>query len=293
MELVQIGQRKIPDWVKVRLPGGENFSNLHAMMRGRELHTVCEEARCPNIAECWGAGTATFLILGDICTRHCGFCSIRAGKPGDPDENEPMKVAESVRQMGIDYAVITSVNRDDLPDGGASVFVRCMKEIRRLVPGCKVELLIPDFNGNSDALKEVVDAKPDVLGHNIETTRQLHRKVRPFGTYDRALRVLRTIKELDPGMPAKSNIILGFGETEEDVIRIMKDLRSVSCDLLTITQYLRPARMNLPVEKYYHPEEFQRLREIGMELGFRHVEAGALVRTSYHAKEQWMAARVS
>jgi len=285
---------RLPPWVKVKLPTGEKYQKIHDMMRSKLLHTVCEEARCPNIAECWGnEGTATFLILGDVCTRHCGFCSIKVGKPRIVNPLEPKMVAESVKQMGIDYAVITSVNRDDLPDGGASIFVECIQEIRALVPDCKVELLIPDFDGNFDALKMVIEAKPDVLGHNIETTRQLHRRVRPYGTYDRALEVLRRIKEFDATMPTKSNIILGFGETEEDVIQIMKDLRNVNCDLLTITQYLRPTKINLRVVKYYHPDEFKRFKEVGLSLGFKHVEAGPLVRTSYHAKEQWQAAKIN
>lgn len=285
--------KHLPQWIKVKLPTGKNYQELHTMMRSKELFTVCEEARCPNISECWNDRTATFLILGDVCTRHCGFCSIKVGKPRIVDPLEPRKVAESVNQMGVDYAVITSVDRDDLPDGGAFQFIQCIREIRKLVPNCKVELLIPDFDGNFEALKNVVDAKPDVLGHNLETTRQLYRKVRPYGTYDQGLEVLRKIKEFDPTMPTKSNIILGFGETDEDVVEMMKDLRSVNCDLLTITQYLRPSKINLPVIKYYHPDEFEKFKEIGLSLGFKHIEAGPLVRTSYHAKEQWKAAKVN
>ena len=278
--------RRHPDWLKVRLPGGENFVKIKSMMRTSGLHTVCEEARCPNLAECWRDGTATFLILGDVCTRWCGFCNIKHGKPNGLDMEEPKRVAQRTKDMGLDYVVITSVNRDDLEDGGAGVFAGCIEEIRRAVPCCKIELLIPDFDGNFEALRTVVEAKPEVLAHNIETSKRLHPFVRPKGRYERALEVLKKIKEFDKNMTTKSNIMAGLGEREEEIMEIMRDLISVDCDLLTIGQYLRPAKQYLPVKKYYHPSEFARFREIGMQFGFKHVEAGPLVRSSYHAKRQ-------
>ncbi len=271
-----------PSWLKVRAPGGENYVRLKQMMRAKSLHTVCEEARCPNIAECWGAGTATFLILGDTCTRSCGFCAVKTGRPLPVDPDEPRRVAEAVRQMGIRHAVITSVNRDELPDGGASWFARTIEEIRRLCLGVTVEVLIPDFKGKKEALQYVIDARPDILGHNTETVPRLYRRVRPQGKYHWTLSVLEEAKR--QGMRTKTGLMLGLGETTEEVVAVMHDLRRVGVDILTLGQYLQPTPNHLPVERYVTPEEFAMLRRIGLELGFEHVESGPLVRSSYHAE---------
>ncbi len=278
-------QRK-PDWLKVRVPQGENYMELKRIMRGLALNTVCEEALCPNIGECWNHRTATFLILGDICTRACGFCNITTGKPLGLDWGEPLRVARAVQAMGLKHAVITSVNRDDLEDGGAAVFAATIQAIRRLVPGCSVEVLIPDFQGSWDALKIVMDAEPDILNHNVETVPRLYRRVRPRAVYTRSLELLRRAKEMAPEGITKSGIMVGLGETVDEVLETMHDIRAASVDVLTVGQYLRPSKNNLPVEKYYTPEEFQFFREEGMKMGFRHVESGPLVRSSYHAREQ-------
>lgn len=271
-----------PPWLKVRVPGGESYVRLKQMMRAKSLHTVCEEARCPNIAECWGAGTATFMILGDTCTRSCGFCAVKTGRPLPVDPDEPRRVAEAVRQMAVRHAVITSVNRDELPDGGASWFARTIREIRRLCPGVTVEVLIPDFKGNTDALQQVIDAHPDILGHNTETVPRLYRRVRPQGKYHWTLGLLREAKRQH--MRTKTGLMLGLGETLDEVIAVMHDLRRVEVDILTLGQYLQPTPNHLPVERYVTPEEFAALRRIGLEIGFEHVEAGPLVRSSYHAE---------
>lgn len=271
-----------PEWLKVRAPGGETYVRLKQMMRAKALHTVCEEARCPNIAECWGAGTATFMILGDTCTRSCGFCAVKTGRPLPVDPDEPRRVAEAVRQMGIRHAVVTSVNRDELPDGGARWFARTIEEIRRLCPGVTVEVLIPDFKGKKEALQLVIDARPDILGHNTETVPRLYRRVRPQGKYHWTLSVLEEAKR--QGMRTKTGLMLGLGETFQEVIAVMQDLRRVGVDILTLGQYLQPTPNHLPVERYVTPEEFAELRRIGLELGFEHVESGPLVRSSYHAE---------
>jgi lipoic acid synthetase len=259
-------------------------------MRGHQLHTVCEEAHCPNIGECWERGTATFMVLGDICTRRCHYCAVTTGRPAGIDLQEPGRLAETVKLMGLRYCVITSVNRDDLPDGGAFIFAACIHRIRAVVPECKVEVLIPDFAGSQPALQRVVQACPDVLNHNIESTRRVFPRVRPKGDYDLSLELLARVKELDPTMVTKSGIIVGMGETREEMVETMQDLRRANCDLLTIGQYLRPSAKHLPIHRFYTPAEFSELRQIGEALGFRHVAAGPLVRSSYHADQQHAAA---
>lgn len=274
-----------PPWLKVRAPGGPNFIQLKRLMRGLSLHTVCEEAKCPNIGECWEERTATFLILGDVCTRRCSFCAITHGWPIELDLREPERVAQAVSHLGLEHAVITSVNRDDLEDGGASIFAATIRRIRELIPSCTVEVLIPDFKGSSEALLTVLKERPDILNHNIETVPRLYREVRPGAKYERSLELLARAKRYDPTMLTKSGLILGFGEEREELIQTMRDLRGVGCDILTLGQYLRPTNLprHLPVAKYYTPEEFQELKIIGEALGFGHVEAGPLVRSSYHA----------
>jgi lipoyl synthase len=273
-----------PEWLKVKIPTGENYFSLKQLVQDKKLNTVCEDARCPNIAECWARSTATFMILGDICTRSCGFCSVKLGKPDAPDYDEPKRVAESVKQLGLKHAVITSVNRDDLKYGGADIFAMVIKEIKQLVPGCKVEVLIPDFRGVWDALEIVLEAKPDILSHNIETVKRLYHFVRPQAVYERTLELLKIAKE--KGVVTKSGFMVGLGETDKEVIEVMKDIRSVDCDIVTIGQYLRPTKDHLPVQRYVHPDDFSKYKQMGLELGFKHVESGALVRSSYHADEQ-------
>lgn len=273
-----------PEWLKVKIPTGENYFSLKQLVLDKKLNTVCEDARCPNIAECWARRTATFMILGDTCTRSCGFCSVKLGKPDAPDYDEPRRVAESVKQLGLKHAVITSVNRDDQKYGGADIFAMVIKEINRLIPGCKVEILIPDFRGVREALEIVLDAKPDILSHNIETVKRLYHFVRPQAVYERTLELLRIAK--DKGAVTKSGFMVGLGETDEEAVELMKDLRSVECDIVTIGQYLRPTKNHLPVQRYVHPDDFIKYKQIGLELGFKHVESGALVRSSYHADEQ-------
>ena len=280
-----------PQWLRVRFPSGERYAEIQTLMRERQLHTVCEEARCPNIGECFNAGTATFMILGDVCTRACGFCAVTSGRPqGAPDPLEPLRLAQAVETLGLDYAVITSVQRDDLADGGAGIFAACIRAIRHRTPRCQVEVLIPDFDGNPEALRAVVEARPHVLNHNIESVPRLYRRVRPRGRYERSLDLIRRVKQLQPEMTTKSGIMVGLGETVAELEQVMADLRAHDCDLLTIGQYLRPSQKHLPVERYYHPDEFERLAEVGRRLGFVHVEAGPLVRSSYHAGEQARAA---
>ncbi|MDA2912989.1 lipoyl synthase [Acidobacteriia bacterium AH_259_A11_L15] len=279
-----------PEWLKVRLPGGDKYTELKALVRRQGLHTVCESARCPNVAECWGHGTATFMILGNLCTRACGFCAVPHGKPLGLDTDEPRRVAEAVRTMGLDYAVVTSVNRDDLEDGGAAIFAETIRALRRAVPGCKVEVLIPDFRGNWAALKTVIEARPEVLNHNTETVPRLYRRVRMGAVYGRSLELLRRAKQLAPHLPTKSGLMLGLGETYEEILQTLGDLRAQQVDIVTVGQYLQPTRNHLPVVRFYHPEEFARLKRDGEALGLRHVEAGPLVRSSYHAHDQQTAA---
>ena len=281
---------RLPEWLKVRAPGSPRYIELKALMRGQQLHTVCEEAHCPNIGECWDRGTATFMILGDICTRRCHYCAVTTGRPAGIDLQEPSRLAETVQTMGLRYCVITSVNRDDLPDGGAFIFASCINRVRDLNPNCRIEVLIPDFAGSWPALQKVLDAGPDVLNHNIESTVRIFPRVRPKGNYQRSLDLLAKSKELAPGMVTKSGIIVGMGETTDEVVDTMRDLRGVDCDLLTVGQYLRPSDKHLAIDRFYTPAEFEELRLIGQELGFAHVASGPLVRSSYHADEQHDAA---
>ena len=273
-----------PEWLKARVPGGENYSRLRTLIDERKLHTVCEEARCPNMGECWNAGTATFMILGDTCTRSCGFCNVKTGKMHIVDEDEPRRVGEAVAMMNLRHAVITSVNRDELYDGGAHIFAQTLIEIRNRLPLCKVEVLIPDFLGSEESLNIVLNAQPDVLNHNIETVPRLYRAVPPQAHYHRSLELLERAKA--KGFVTKTGIMLGLGESTDEVIEVMGDLRAVDCDIFTIGQYLQPTKNHLPVERYVHPDEFKMLKIKGMELGFRHVESGPLVRSSYHAADQ-------
>ena len=272
-----------PDYIRVRAPGGEGYEHIQELMRSKSLHTVCEEAHCPNLGECWGSGTATFLILGDICTRSCGFCDIRHGRPLPIDPREADRVIQAVKAMQLKHAVITSVNRDELPDGGASVFAAVIRGIHNDVPGCKVEVLIPDFKGDLDALMVVMDAKPEVLNHNIETVPRLFRSVQPQDHYEWSEAILRNARVFYPGTVTKSGLMVGLGETMEEIESVMSDLRNWGVEILTIGQYLQPSRKHLPIEKYYTLEEFEALRTFGLGLGFRWVESAPLVRSSYHA----------
>lgn len=279
-----------PEWLKVRLPTGPNFRELVGIMRAQALHTVCEEARCPNIGDCWERRTATFLILGNVCTRHCAYCAIAHGLPTELDVREPERVADAVRAMGLRHAVVTSVDRDDLRDGGAGMFARTIRLIRERVPGCTVEVLIPDFKGDPAALRAVLDAAPDILNHNIETVPRLFREVRRGGDYRRSLQVLARARAWGTRWLTKSGLMVGLGETWDEVLGTMRDLRAVGCDILTIGQYLSPGRDYAPIARYYHPDEFAALKAAGLAMGFRHVESGPLVRSSYHADEQATAA---
>lgn len=274
--------RSRPDWLKVKIPSGENYSRLHHIMRANNLHTVCEEARCPNMAECWNSGTATFMILGDTCTRSCGFCAVKTGRPTLLDEHEPEHVAEAVQLMGIKHAVITSVNRDELPDGGSTIFARTIEAVRFRNPKTTIEVLIPDFKGKEASLRRIIDTKPDILNHNTETVPSLYRRVRPQAKYHWTLDVLQRSKQA--GLVTKTGIMLGLGETREELVKVMRDLVEVKVDILTLGQYLQPTKDHLPVERFVHPDEFAELREIGLDLGFRIVESGPLVRSSYHAE---------
>jgi lipoic acid synthetase len=275
-----------PDWLKVRVPGGDSYDFLKGLMRSKQLHTVCEEAHCPNIAECWGAGTATFLIMGDICTRSCGFCDIKTGRPNPLDWAEPIRVAEAVRAMNLKHVVITSVNRDERKDGGAPIFAGCIQRIREVQPGCSIEVLIPDFKGSKEALKIVMDARPEILNHNVETVPRLFKKVQPQDNYDWAMTTLRNAKAMDGEVLTKSGIMLGLGEEWDEILTVMQDLANCQVDILTIGQYLQPSKKHLPIERYYRPEAFTELKRIGLEMGFKWVESGPLVRSSYHAEEQ-------
>jgi lipoic acid synthetase len=276
-----VERQQRPGWLKVRLASGEAYAHVKELVDGHRLHTVCEEARCPNMGECWNAGTATFMILGDICTRSCGFCAVKTGRPGVLDREEPERVARAIKTMGVRHAVITSVNRDELPDGGASIFAGTIERSRALSPGLTVEVLIPDFGGDLQALRTVVDAHPDILNHNTETVPRLYPTVRPQAKYARTLELLDRAKQW--GMVTKSGMMLGLGEATDEILEAMSDLRAVDCDILTLGQYLQPTRAHLPVNRYVHPDEFRMLKERGLAMGFRHVESGPLVRSSYHA----------
>jgi lipoyl synthase len=276
---------KRPEWLKVRAPGGANYEELKHLVTSGRLHTVCESAHCPNIGECWDQRTATFMILGNVCTRRCGFCAVQKGRPLEVDWDEPRRVGEAVAALGLEYAVVTSVDRDDRKDGGAAIFARTIEEIRRHKPGCKVEVLVPDFQGSVDALKMVLDARPDVLNHNIETVERLYKPVRPGSRYRRSLSLLRAVKDVAPGIPAKSGLMVGLGEQWEEVLQTLRDLRDHLVDLVTIGQYLRPSLKHLPIARYYSPEEFKQLKTAARQMGFRHVEAGPFVRSSYHARK--------
>jgi lipoic acid synthetase len=278
--------RRRPPWIRVKAPTGETYENVRHLMRSKSLHTVCEEAQCPNLGECWGRGTATFLMMGDTCTRSCGFCDIKTGRPAPLDWAEPNRIAESVRAMNLQHVVITSVNRDDRADGGAPLFAMVIRRIRQLQPGCSIEVLIPDFKGSEPALKIVMDAQPEILNHNVETVPRLFKRVQPQDNYDWALKTLENAKKLDPLVLTKSGIMLGLGETQEEVLATMQALVNVGVDILTLGQYLQPSKKHLPVERFWTPEEFEMLRVAGLHMGFKWVESGPLVRSSYRADEQ-------
>jgi len=290
-ELVQIAsaraQARKPEWLKVRVPTGENYFELKQLMRGLGLHTVCESARCPNVGECWAHRTATFMILGELCTRRCGFCAVPKGLPqGEVDWEEPHRVAEAASKMGLKYVVVTSVDRDDLKDGGATIFARTIEALRRRLVDCQVEVLIPDFRGSDEALEIVLRARPDVLNHNLETVPRLYPVARRGSRYERSLRLLSRSREIAPSVPTKSGLMVGLGETFEEMLAVLKDLGDVGADIVTIGQYLRPSGEQLPVARFYSPQEFSTLQQEGRRLGIRHVESGPLVRSSYHAHEQ-------
>ncbi len=275
-----------PPWLKVKAPGSPNYLRLKRLVREQQLHTICEEALCPNIGECWQQLTATFLILGEICTRNCGFCAATHGRPAELDLAEPERVAKAICELGLAHAVITSVNRDDLADGGAQIFSAVIHRIRERSPDCSIEVLVPDFRGSEAALSTVVDAAPTILSHNIETVPRLYHEVRPGSDYEQSLELLAGARRMAPGLVTKSGVIAGFGETWQELLRTMADLRKVDCDILTLGQYLRPSYSHVPIRKYYTPEEFAELRVIGEEMGFKYVESGPLVRSSYHARGQ-------
>ena len=277
-------QPRRPEWIRAKLPYGENYTKLLHIMRGKDLHTVCEEARCPNLGECWGRGTATFMILGDVCTRSCGFCAVKTGRPTVLDTDEPRRVADAVASMKLRHVVITSVNRDELNDGGASIFAETIRQIRIRDPKCRIEVLIPDFKGDKLAMDIVVDAGPDILNHNIETVPRLYSVVRPQARYERSLEVLKYFKEY--GLVTKTGVMVGIGEKPEEIIEVMKDMRKSDVDILTVGQYLQPTKEHLPIDRYVTPDEFEMYRKNGLKMGFKYVESGPLVRSSYHADEQ-------
>jgi lipoic acid synthetase len=281
-----------PSWLKVRAPGGPNYMRLKHLMRELDLHSVCEEAHCPNVGECWEHGTATFMVLGDVCTRNCAYCAVAHGRPPKYDIAEPSRVAQAIAEMGLQHAVITSVDRDDLPDFGAFIFAETIRQIHDRIPGCSVEVLVPDFQGNEESIRAVLEARPEIYNHNTETVPRLYKKARPGGRYPRVMEIFRYAKRIAPDVPTKTGMILGMGETIEEVIAVMRDLRDVDVDILTLGQYLRPSDAHIALDRYYTPQEFRKLYEIGMEMGFRHVESGPLVRSSYHAWEQVQAAGV-
>lgn len=276
--------RRHPDWLKVPIPGGKSYVTIKKRLRNAKLHTICEEAKCPNLAECFERGTATFLILGDTCSRNCKYCKVNHGKPGPLEPDEPIEVAESIQSLNLSYAVITSVTRDDLSDGGASIFSKTIKEVRKMNPSCKIEVLIPDFNGNQKALQMVLDAKPDVLNHNIEVVKELFPTVRPEGDYQRSIDLLKQCKQYDSKIPTKSGFMVGLGETTQQIKKLLEDLSDAQVDMITIGQYLQPSKQHIPVTKYYTPEEFEQFKKQAIQLGFSHVESGPLVRSSYHAE---------
>jgi lipoic acid synthetase len=275
-----------PSYIKVRAPSGETYEWLQSLMRKKALHTVCEEAGCPNMGECWGSGTATFLMMGDICTRTCGFCDIKHGQPTPLDWLEPERVAQAVKAMNLKHAVITSVNRDERKDGGAPIFAMVIRRIRQLLPGCSVEVLIPDFKGSAEALRIVIEARPEILNHNVETVSRLFKQVQPQDHYEWARATLTNAKKIDPEVLTKSGIMVGLGETMDEIKATMDDIRSWNVDILTIGQYLQPSKQHLPIARYYTPEEFAELKDYGLGIGFKWVESGPLVRSSYHAAEQ-------
>lgn len=278
--------KRRPEWIRVAAPMGEKYEELKTLMRGKTLHTVCEEAMCPNLGECWGAGTATFLMLGNVCTRTCGFCDIKHGVPTQMDWMEPLRVAQAVKDMNLKHAVITSVNRDERKDGGAPIFAMVVKRVRQIHPGCSIEVLIPDFKGSLEALRIVMEARPEILNHNVETVPRLFKKVQPQDKYEWAAAALSNAKKINPDVLTKSGIMVGLGETVEEVKQVMRDQRKWGVDILTIGQYLQPSRKHLPIERYYTPQEFQDLKEYGSEIGFKWVESEPLVRSSYRAAEQ-------
>ena len=283
IEEVKIPKQKKPEWLKAKVPGGENFIKLKKLMSEKKLHSVCEEAHCPNLGECWNSGTATFMILGDICTRSCGFCAVKTGSMGFVDKDEPRRVGEAIASMNLKHAVITSVNRDELYDGGAEIFANTILEIKKRDEKIKIEVLIPDFQGSNDALNILLNARPDILNHNIETVPRLYKTVRPQAHYHRSLELLdRAYKK---NFVTKSGIMVGLGENNEEIIETLSDLRAVNCQIVTIGQYLQPSQEHLKVERFVHPDDFKMFKKIGLEMGFRHVESGPLVRSSYHAAE--------
>ena len=281
-----------PSWLKVRAPGGPNYLRLKQLMRDLDLHTVCEEARCPNVGECWEHGTATFMILGDVCTRNCAYCAVAHGRPPKFDPAEPERVGEAAGAMNLQHVVLTSVDRDDLPDFGAWAFAETIRQIKLRSPSTSVEVLVPDFQGREDSIRTVLEAEPDIYNHNTETVPRLYKKCRPGGRYERVMGIFTAAKRMAPHIPTKTGIILGMGETNEEVVEVMKDLRAVDVDILTLGQYLRPSDGHVALDRYVTPEDFRKFYEIGMSLGFRHVESGPLVRSSYHAWEQVQAAGV-
>ncbi|HKW00763.1 MAG TPA: lipoyl synthase [Vicinamibacterales bacterium] len=281
-----LSRERKPEWLKVRAPGSPNYLRLKELMRGLKLHTVCEEAHCPNIGECWHHGTATFMIMGDVCTRACGYCNVTHGAPIALDADEPENLARAVETLALDYVVVTSVDRDDLEDFGAGVFAATVRAIKARRPACRVEVLIPDFQGHEAPLRAVLDARPDILNHNTETVPRLYRQARPGGRYTRALELLDRARRWAPDIPTKTGLMVGLGETWDELVNVFKDLRQVDCQILTVGQYLRPSLAHLPMARYYTPDEFRELKRIALDLGFGHVESGPLVRSSYHAHEQ-------
>lgn len=277
--------RRHPDWLKVKIGGGKNYVKMKSLLRNAKLHTICEEAKCPNIAECFGSGTAVFLILGDTCTRNCKYCNVKHGEPLPINPEEPKDVAESVKELNLKYVVITSVTRDDLDDGGAEVFYKTVQEVKKLNNDCKIEVLIPDFNGSIISLKKVIDSNPNLVNHNIEVVKDLFPTIRPEGSYKISLDVLKNIKKINNIVKTKSGFMVGLGETKDQIIKTMKDLRDANVDFLTIGQYLQPTKEHAEIKKYYTPEEFDDLQRIALDLGFKHVESGPLVRSSYHAEK--------
>jgi lipoic acid synthetase len=282
-EKVKIPLGKRPDWLKVKLPTGDNYSEVRNLMHEKKLNTVCEEAKCPNIAECWNHRTATFMILGDTCTRSCGFCNVKVGLPTELDLEEPRRVVDAIKQLGLRHAVITSVNRDELEDGGASIFKECVRLLRKEKPDCTVEILIPDFKGEENAFETIMLYQPDILNHNLETVKRLYHAVRPQAKYERSLNLIKWFKS--KGLKTKSGIMVGIGETPEEVLELMSDLYSHGCDIMTIGQYLQPTKMHLPVDRFVTPDEFKMYKEEGLKTGFKIVESSPLVRSSYHADE--------